>query len=134
VDDPVSGHVIRASKAVAGGGPDLWTYDVGTDTWTATSTGGFSGNLLVAYDASVDRLIAYDITTGGDLYNPTTRLFDLRDRTWGSAAASSPDVNIGWFATGNEITHDETAHRTVVFTAGHDRLRRGGRSLEHRLR
>jgi hypothetical protein len=115
--DPISGNVLRAVQGTPSKVPDLWTYDVGTDTWTATSTGGFSSNVLVAYDASADRLVAYDYPTGGQGWT-TTRLLDLRHGTWTDSTATTPMLIVGWFATGNEITYDETARRTVIFGRG----------------
>jgi hypothetical protein len=110
--DPGSGSVIVAYGAW--GGTDLWAYDVGPDTWTAISTGGFTSNALVAYDASVDRLISYDFGPEG----PTTRLFDLRRGTWTDSAAVTPSMPVNWFTTGNEITYDEAARRTIIFSVG----------------
>jgi hypothetical protein len=114
VYDPVSGNVVQAFHARGAGSPDLWAYDVETDTWTAVAAGGFSGSVLVAYDAAADRLVAYDFEDDG----PTTRLVDLRARTWMDAAAVTPEIRLNWFTTGNEITYDEASRRTVILNVG----------------
>jgi hypothetical protein len=119
VYDPVSGNVIRAyavsqtNAAGSRGNPDLWTYDVETDTWSAITAGGFTSNVLIAYDAAADRVVTYDFGDEG----PSTRLFDLRRGTW-AESAHSPKIAVGWFATGNEIAYDEAARRTVIYGVG----------------
>jgi hypothetical protein len=121
VYDPVSGDVIQAYAAKPGLNPDLsrahpdiWSYDVETDTWTTVAAAGFSGSVLLAYDTAVDRLVAYDIES----YGAGTRLVDLRDGTWRDAAAGTPDVRVNWFLGGTEATYDEASRLTVVFNLG----------------
>jgi hypothetical protein len=114
VYDPVSGLVVVQS--IQGRVPTLWTYDVEIDTWTsisqadAPSLGPHADHGLLAYDGSVDRLIAYNARSFG------TRLLDLRTGTWSGSTAVTPLVNTGYFATGGEIAYDEVGEQTVVFS------------------
>jgi hypothetical protein len=108
--DPVSGLVV----AEAEGG--LLDYDVETDTWTpiyeasgepqprTLSAGGWSAYGLLAYDASVDRIVA--------LAGSETRLFDLRTGTWSRPGVDAP-VFIEGFWWVPAVAYDETAERTV---------------------
>jgi hypothetical protein len=68
---------------------------------------------LLAYDASVDRLVSY--------YRSEVRLFDLRTGTWSPPRARSPLFGYGggYYSLGGEIAYDETAQRTVLFNMGH---------------
>lgn len=117
VYDPVSGLIV--AQSIEGPAPNLWTYDVETDTWTsitqadAPRIGPHPDHGLFAYDGSVDRVIAYNGLSYG------TRLLDLRTGTWSGSTASTPVVNTGFFATGGEIAYDEALEQTVVFS---DRL------------
>jgi hypothetical protein len=116
VYDPVSGLVVVQS--IEGRVPRLWTYDVEIDTWTsisqaeAPSLGSNPDHGMLAYDGSVDRVIAYNGLSYG------TRLLDLRTGTWSRSAAVTPVVNTGYFATGGEIAYDEAGEQTVVFSDG----------------
>jgi phage baseplate assembly protein gpV len=116
VYDPVSGLVFV--QAIEGLIPRLWTFDVESDTWTsipqidAPSLGQDPDHGLLAYDGSVDRVIAYNGLSYG------TRLLDLRTGTWSTAAAVTPLVNTGFFASGGEIAYDEAGEQTVVFSDG----------------
>ena len=121
VYDPVSGDVIQAYAAKPDLNPDLsrvhpdvWSYDVETDTWTPVAAVGVSASVLLAYDPAVDRLVAYDIES----YGAGTRLVDLRDGTWRDAAAGTPDIPINWILPGTEVTYDESSRRTVIFNLG----------------
>jgi hypothetical protein len=112
--DPLSGLL------VAQGGPDpsvpLSTYDVETDTWApiheanggpetgAVSASGWPFYGVLAYDASVDRIVAV---------GEETWLFDLRTGRWSKSGVEAPDV-IEVFATGPAIVYDEAAERTVL--------------------
>jgi hypothetical protein len=114
--DPLSGLV------VAQGGPDpsvpLSTYDVETDTWTpireangGPETGGMSaagwpGYGVLAYDASVDRIVAY-------VGRAETWLFDIRTGRWSKSGAETPAV-MEVFAASPYVAYDEAAKRTVV--------------------
>ena len=112
--DPISGLL------VAQGGPDpsvpLSTYDVETDTWTpihevgapetgVVSASGWPFYGVLAYDASVDRIVA---SVGAE-----TWLFDIRTGRWSKSGVEAPDV-IEVFATGPAIVYDEAAERTVL--------------------
>jgi hypothetical protein len=121
VYDPVSGDVIQAYAAkpdlnpdLSRVHPDIWRYDVETDTWTAVAAVGVSASVLLAYDPAVDRLVAYDIES----YGAGMRLVDVRDGTWAEPAAATPDIRINWFLTGTEVTYDEASRRTVIFNLG----------------
>jgi hypothetical protein len=111
--DPLSGLV------VAQGGLDpaapLSTYDVETDTWTpiqevgapetgAVSGGGWPVYGVLAYDASVDRIVA--------VAGVETWLFDIRTHGWSRSHAVPPHVLDWW--TLPAIAYDETAKRTVI--------------------
>ncbi len=128
--DPVSGHVV----ALGDDGDDdtlgleMWGYDVEADTWTAIpqaeplSIGPHYEDF--AYDASVDRLVAYSVTwspaDGGDrLFEPRTWLFDLRTGTWSGTSAVTPEYSYGWWGIGPAIAYDEAAERVVMLGQGH---------------
>jgi len=116
VYDPVSGLVV--GQLIESRIAKVWTYDVETDTWTsvtrsdAPTLGSDPDHGLLAYDGSVDRVIAYNGLSYG------TRLLDLRAGTWSGSAARTPLVNTGWFASGGEIAYDEAGEQTVVFSDG----------------
>ena len=128
--DPVSGLVI----ALGDDGDDdtlgleLWGYEVETDTWTPISqleplTIGAHGEDF-AYDASVDRLVAYSYTwesseTGAPLIEPETWLFDLRSGIWSGMEAITPEYDYGMWGIQPAISYDEAAERTVVVGQGH---------------
>ena len=69
----------------------LWTYDVDTDTWDEVRQtgdlppGGSGDHLLLAYDPSVDRLVA----VGRNF----TRLFDPRSGDWSAATLLTPTLS-----------------------------------------
>jgi len=113
--DPVSGLVVAAGAPGSGGAPELWNYDVETDAWTQIHQANRPRPLdfgAYAYDASVDRLVAYgDGAYGAPPYE--TWLFDIRSGTWSRSAAERPPV-VGWL-TRPGLVHDEAAERTVVF-------------------
>jgi len=110
--DPLTGFVVAARDADP---VELWTYDVETDTWTPINLGnearaGVGGGAL-AYDASVDRFVAYEDGAGG---SPpyATWLLDLRTGTWSRSAAERPAVVAWW--TAPRMAYDEAARKTVV--------------------
>jgi hypothetical protein len=120
--DPVSGLVVATGDD---GDPDtrgseLWSYEVETDTWTPISQANRPAVELFAfaYDASVDRLVAYSPAgerTGG----AGTWLFDLRTGTWSGTRALTPEFNYGWIGPpGPAIAYDEAAERTVMAGQG----------------
>lgn len=111
--DPITGLVVAASYATPG---NLWTYEVETAFWTSIRTRYLPGGVTfayAAYDASVDRIVAYD--QGG-----STWLFDIRTGTWSLAGAGTPIVVAGYGMSTPKIVYDDAAERTVVF--GNDRL------------
>ena len=119
--DPVSGLVLATGDD---GDPDtpgseLWSYEVETNGWTAIP----QGNRLAtepreyAYDASVDRIVAYT-DAGGRPSGARTWLFDLRRGTWSGTGAVSPEFSYGWFGTQPAIAYDEAAERTVMAGQG----------------
>jgi hypothetical protein len=103
--DPVSGLVIAADAQ------ELWSYDVETDTWASMSPAPspVGSTWTFAYDASVDRIVAYARWT---LFE--TWLFDVRPGTWSRSRADTPEVvcGMGWPAP--TIVYDEAAERTVL--------------------
>lgn len=124
VYDPVSGLVVAqafASSSETETPSELWTYDVETDTWFpfrragAPAVGLFG---LLAYDASVDRIIGYAGVPSVTDVSYRTRLFDIRTGTWSTAGAVTPAVSFGWGPSGGEIAYDETMERTIVFSDG----------------
>jgi len=87
----------------------MWTYDVETDTWTPIHQANAGPDYrVVAYDASVDRMVAY--TGGGG--EPETWLFDVRTGTWSRSSAQAPGVTRGLGLP--NIVYDEAAKRTVI--------------------
>jgi hypothetical protein len=104
--DPLSGLVLATKDFVEDTGqPEQWTYDVETDTWTLIDRViGPAWHAGLAYDASVDRIVAYS--------PPETWLFDIRTGTWSRAGAETPVVEPNWAVP--TITYDESAERTVV--------------------
>ena len=68
---------------------------------------GPAWHAVLAYDASVDRIVAYV-----DGPEPETWLFDIRTGTWSRAEAETPVVEPNWAVP--TITYDESAERTVV--------------------
>ena len=104
--DPDSGLVL------AGGAGGPWNYDVETDTWTPiqqTNAAPAPGDPVFAYDASVDRLVAYSGVAAG---RHETWLFDIRTGTWSRSGAVTPHV-LDWWAP-PAIVYDEAEKRTVV--------------------
>jgi len=121
--DPVSGLVVARGDDGDDDtlGLELWGYEVETDTWTPIrqveplTIGPHSG--YFAYDASVDRLVAYANAWEAGV---TTWLFDLRTGTWsGTDAITPPSFRTGWWGHGPGIAYDEAAHRTVMMGQGH---------------
>jgi hypothetical protein len=104
--DPVSGLVVVARD---GDPPELWNYDVEADTWTPIRLAngplaeGWAGAL--AYDASVDQIVAYN----GEF----TRLLNLRAGIWSTSGAAAPPV-VGWMVAPT-MAYDEAARRTALF-------------------
>jgi len=128
--DPVSGHVV----ALGDDGDDdtlgleMWSYEVETDTWTpirqAKPLAIGPHFEFFAYDASVDRLVAYSkawepADPDWD-FEARTWLFDLRTGTWsGTGAVTPPDFDAGMWGYVPAIAYDEAAERTVLLGQGH---------------
>ncbi len=108
-------------------GLELWSYDVETDTWTpipqAEPLAIGPHYEFFAYDASVDRLVAYAKTwkDAGDAgFEARTWLFDLRTGTWsGTGAVTPPGFSAGMAGLEPAIAYDEAAERTVMLGQGH---------------
>ena len=120
--DPASGLVVAlgddGNPSTRGLG--LWSYEVESDTWTpipiyqALASG--RPYEYVAYDASVDRLVAYASRSG---IGHTTWLFDLRTGTWSGTGTVTPEFSyLGWGML-PAIAYDEAAERTVLLGQGH---------------
>jgi hypothetical protein len=113
VYDPMSGLVVASGDQ---GDPytsprGLWTYGVELGTWTPMlQAGELDLGATVAYDASVDRIIAYE---------STVRRFDIRTGTWSRSGAVMPGIyGSGFWGAPPAIAYDEAAQRTVVFGNG----------------
>jgi hypothetical protein len=123
--DPVTGLVVAAAAEFAaepewkGSRPELWSYDVATDTWTPILQDGpapaWERGVSVAYDASADRLIAYGVDQSPDAGNEAW-LFDLRSGAWSRAGADTPNIRNYWGFNRYppEMVYDEAEARTVV--------------------
>jgi hypothetical protein len=93
----------------------MWTYDVEADRWTPIQQAGagpsdgavFVWGAVFAYDASVDRMVAY--TYAGEF---ETWLFDVRTGTWSRSSAQTPVVTRGLGLP--NVVYDEAAKRTVI--------------------
>jgi hypothetical protein len=91
----------------------MWTYEVETDTWAPIdqANAGPSDSVVIAYDTSVDRLVAYGDGPGG-IPPYEMWLFDIRTGTWARSAAERPAVSAWW--TAPSLAYDEAAGKTVV--------------------
>ena len=132
--DPVSGLVVVMGDDEGDNTLELalWSYEVETDTWTAIRE---SKPLAIgphyeffAYDASVDRLVAYvracPYCENVDSPSPPrwarTWLFDLGTGVLsGTSAVAQPDFNAGAWGSVPAIAYDEAAQRTVILGQGH---------------
>jgi hypothetical protein len=139
---PAPAHVVRlwydvASARVAAWAAQadddpgtIWAYDVAADTWAVIGAlevlGGFGwntpGNDLLAYDASLDRVVA--TLTGGE----RTRLFDMHTRSVVDVGAVAPWAGrCSWMSlmycydrvAGAAIAYDDHARRTAVLIGGY---------------
>ncbi len=119
--DPVAGVIVAAATELdRSRPPELWGYDVASDTWTpirqSSPAAAASRGVRFAYDASADRLVAFGVGSG---LPPETEtwLFDLRTGTWSRSGAATPPLSIVWGfdAYPPEMVYDEEAERTVVF-------------------
>jgi hypothetical protein len=128
--DPISGHVVAWGKD--GGddslGLELWSYEVETDTWTPIPQGEppvvGPHYEFFAYDASVDRLVAYANAwkpwDGDWHFEARTWLFDLRTGTWsGTGAVTPPGFTQRCWGCVPAIAYDDAAQRTVLLGQGH---------------
>ncbi len=124
--DPVSGRVVALGPDPYDDtlGLEPWGYEVETDTWTpipqAEPPVVGDHNERFAYDASVDRLVAYAKSWGpaGDA-EARTWLFDLRTGIWSETGAVTPGFSFGIWGVGPSIAYDEAAERTVMLGQGH---------------
>lgn len=100
--DPESGLVIVAAD------DEVWSYDVDIDRWTRISRAPWSSGATLAYDGTVDRIVAYTRTA--------TWLLDIRSGTWSKSIADSPAVYSLWGMNDYApvILYDTAAGRTVV--------------------
>lgn len=111
--DPVAGLVI----AQAGDSEPLqmWTYAVGTDTWTRIGAAGApssQGREIMAYDRTIDRVVVYD----GE--GRSTWLFDPRTAIWTTSTADTPSMGFDWAVTGGEMAYDAASRQTIAFSGG----------------
>ncbi|MCU0479402.1 MAG: hypothetical protein MUE92_11800 [Chloroflexi bacterium] len=108
----------------------IWAYDGAADTWAMVGAlevlGGFPWGYpdddLLAYDASLDRVVA--TVVGGS----ETRLFDTRTASMADARAAAPWAGQCGFMSGRfcyggqagaAIAYDERAQRVIVLIGGH---------------
>jgi len=114
--DPVSGLVVAAG--ISDRNLLMWTYEVEADTWTPIHQANAGpdyrdlvwGSPVIAYDASVDRMVAY--TYNGSRGEFETWLFDVRTGTWSKSSAQTPVVTRGLGLP--RIGYDDAAKRTVI--------------------
>lgn len=106
--DPLSGLVVASGWI--GEHQGLWGYNVETNTWTPVGETVPDGDPApsghLAYDASVDRIVAYGLDG--------TWLFDPRTGTWSRSSAATPLMRAGWGMSPPAVVYDETAERTMV--------------------
>jgi hypothetical protein len=84
------------------------------DTWTPIRQANGPARIQAfAYDASVDRMVAYSGATGSE----ETWLLDIRTGTWSRSGAETPKINIPWgMGVGPPVmVYDEAAERTGAF-------------------
>jgi hypothetical protein len=98
----------------------LWAYEPVADAWQQLLQLGDRpplalGAALLAYDASVDRLVLY--TARGD--DRRTYEFDFATSTWARQAIQTPVVELVWGDLGSTmVTYDDASARTVVMGIG----------------
>jgi hypothetical protein len=107
----------------------LWGYEVETDTWTLVNQAEpldiGPHYEFFAYDAVVDRLVAYaktwEAAGGGDWrFAAKTWLFDLRTGTWSETrAVTPPEFSAGMWGLVPGIAYDEAAEQTVMMGQGY---------------
>ncbi len=125
---PPTSHLRLAYDSVAArvvalqiGSPrHMWSFDGIADAWEPVDRdqqdvwpvpSDSDLHILLAYDASVDRLVGYD--------RGEVRLFDLGTGTWSPPGTASPPFGYGgYYSLGGEIAYDEAAQRTVLFSGG----------------
>jgi hypothetical protein len=138
--DSASGQIVAWAAEGSNEPGTIWTYDVDSDTWAPVGAlealGGFLWGHpvdLLAYDASVDRVVATvsheDLVPG-----ERTRLFDVRTGRMVDAQAPRPQAALDCYymirlycdygdygskPAGIAITYDERSERVVVLIAGH---------------
>jgi hypothetical protein len=90
-------------------------FDAATGTWQRLLQDHlveppYSFDTLLAYDASVDRLVSFHLSE--------VRLFDLRTGTWSGPGTPHYLPYGGYLSLGGEIAYDEGAARTILFSGG----------------
>ena len=114
--------VARVVALQVGSPHRMWSFDGVADAWEPVEqdqdvwpvpSDSTDPQPLLAYDASVDRLVSY--------YQGDVRLFDLRTGTWSPPGTTSPPFGYGggYYSLGGEIAYDEAAQRTVLFNMGY---------------
>ncbi|HEY5180057.1 MAG TPA: kelch repeat-containing protein [Dermatophilaceae bacterium] len=108
--DPSSGNVIARDPESG----DLWSYNVEANRWTRFGTPGpINGDGyadLMTYDTAQRRLVLVLLPYHSWTFQPTSGLW--------SEQAAPPQLNTGWGPSGGELTYDQSAQRTVLFSFG----------------
>lgn len=91
----------------------MWSLDLVAGDWqpveqaTLLEAGPYPLHELLAYDRSVDRLVAFDLGK--------TAVFDFETGTWITSPTKSPVVGYaGYLSNGGQIVYDEAAERSIV--------------------
>ena len=114
VYDPVADLVVASDNASPIG---LWAYDVDADQWTLVPLTNPTPRVkLMAYDASVDKIVAARLS-----WDESTWLFDPRTGTWSEPATGIHRAQRRLFHTtapGGSHAYDDSMGRTVVIDGG----------------
>ena len=129
--DPFSGQVVsvRDDGNDETLGFELASYDVDTDAWTTVVQAkplaiGPHFEFL-AYDPSVDRMVAYtnawgppDVD-GNRLFVARMWLLDIQTGDWSESSAVAPGFSAGLWGHVPAIAYDEASRRIVMLGQGH---------------
>lgn len=76
------------------GSPDLWTYNLSTDTWAQKASASVGGrtNVPLAYNTTDGKIYFFGGNGAGDDYNDLHR-YDIVNNTWEQVVGSVPGVS-----------------------------------------